>query len=257
MEGSQMLARALGILDVFSAERTEITLGDLARETGLNKATLLRYLEVLRAARLVERDGAVYHLGLGAFDLGANYLARLDLHKISRRRMEALAESCSETVSLAILDQGEVVYIEVVRGQAEIGIQSRIGARQPAHCTSLGKVLLAWTPAEDRERWLYSRPLVQLTPNTIGDRETLERHLETVRAQGFAYDEEERAIGIRCVAAPIHDHNGDVVASMSISGAAFRMVGAHLEESRVAVVDGAAAISEELGWREPAAASAG
>jgi DNA-binding IclR family transcriptional regulator len=257
MEATQTLARALSILNVFSAERTEVTLGDLARHTGLNKATLLRYLDVLRAARLVDREGAVYHLGVGAFDLGANYLARLNLHKISRPRMEALAEACAETISLAIRDGGDVVYIEVVRGQAEIGIQSRIGARQPAHCTSLGKILLAWTSPEERERYVYSRPLDQLTPHTITDRETLERNLEHVRAQGFAYDDEERALGIRCVATPIRDHNGDVVAAMSVSGAAFRMVGGHLDEARAAVIECTSRISEELGWRSPVAVTAG
>ncbi len=257
MEATQTLTRALSILTVFSAERTETTLADLARHTGLNKATLLRYLEVLRAARLVDREGDTYHLGLGAFELGANYMARLDLHKISRRRMEALADVCLETISLAIRDGGDVVYIEVVRGQAEIGIQSRIGARQPAHCTSLGKVLLAWTTSEERERYVYSRPLVQLTPNTIADEATLERHLELVRSQGFAYDAEERALGIRCVAAPIRDHHGDVVAALSVSGAAFRMVGSHMDESRVALIECTSRISEELGWRAPVGATAG
>jgi IclR family acetate operon transcriptional repressor len=173
----------------------------------------------------------------------------MDLHKISRRPMEELAERCEETISLAVRDGGEVVYIEIVRGQAEIGIQSRIGARQPCHCTALGKVLLAWCPGRDRERLVYSRPLQALTTHTITDRERLEEHLALVREQDFAVDDQERALGIRCVAAPIRNYTGQVVAALSVSGAAFSFKGATLEASRRALVDACAGISRELGWR--------
>ncbi len=254
---TRALSRAMDVLFAFTATRKELTLAELAELTSLSKATLLRYLEVLKAYRLVERSGNVYHLGLGSFELGSNFMANLDVVHVARRFMEDLAEVCSETVSLAIADGAEVVYADITRGQAEIGVQSRVGARQPAHCSALGKVLLAWTSEEYRRETLYREPLLRLTAHTICEPTALEVELERIRERGCAYDEEERSEGIRCVAAPIRDYTGVVVAAISVSGAAFRMQGEHMAAARRAVVETADSISARVGWRAlvPAAAS--
>jgi DNA-binding IclR family transcriptional regulator len=246
---TRALSRAIDVLFAFTATRKELTLAELADLCGLSKATLLRYLEVLRSYRLVERSGNVYHLGLGSFELGSNFLANLDVLHVARRFMEDLAADCSETVSLAIADGAEVVYTDIARGQAEIGVQSRVGARQPAHCSALGKVLLAWTPVAHREEHLYAQPLLRLTPHTICERGALEAELERIRERGCAYDEEERSEGIRCVAAPIRDYTGTVVAAISVSGAAFRMQEDHMAAARQGVVGAADGISARMGWR--------
>jgi DNA-binding IclR family transcriptional regulator len=246
---TRALSRAIDVLFCFAATRKELGLAELAEASGLSKATLLRYLEVLRAYRLVERTGSVYQLGIGSFELGSNFLANLDVLRAARRFMEDLAASCSETVSLAIADGAEVVYTDIARGQAEIGVQSRIGARQPAHCSAVGKVLLAWTSEAYREEHLYRRSLVKLTIHSISERGDLEMELKRIRAQGFAYDEEERSEGIRCVGAPIRDYTGAVVAALSVSGAAFRMQNEHMDRAREGVLAAADGTSAKMGWQ--------
>lgn len=245
--GTATLRRALEVLDAFTSSHPRLTLAELAAITRQNKATLLRHLDVFLATRLVERHGDAYSLGLGAFALGAGYLAQHDLYAISRAPMEDLAERLGETISLAIRDGSEVVYIEVVHGQAEIGVQSSVGVRQPAHCSSLGKILLAWLTPEEREASVYAHPLVRMTSHTITSTGELESHLEEVRTNGYAMDNEERAEGIRCVATPIWDRMGNVTAALSVSGASFRMVGEHLEVSRQACMAATRLMSLRLG----------
>jgi DNA-binding IclR family transcriptional regulator len=241
------LRRALEILNAFTSTRPRMTLADLAVMTGQDKATILRHLTVFLETRLVERHGDTYSLGLGAFQLGTSYLAQHDLYAVSRAPMEDLAERLGETVSLAIRDGSEVVYIAVVHGQAEIGVQSSVGVRQPAHCSALGKVLLSWLTPAERMTTVYVHPLVRMTKNTITSVGELEAHLAEVRTSGFATDNEERAEGIRCVASPIWDRNGRVMAALSISGASFRMVGEHMEDSRQACIAATRLMSIRLG----------
>ena len=255
--GTATLRRALELLDAFTSSRPRLTLAQLSAITRQDKATLLRHLDVFLDARLVERHGDTYSLGLGAFALGASYLAQHDVYTISRAPMEELAERLGETISLAIRDGSEVVYIEVVHGQSEIGVQSSVGVRQPAHTSALGKVLLAWLTPEEREASVYIHPMVRLTSHTITSPAELEAHLEEVRHDGYAMDNEERAEGIRCVATPIFDRTGRVTAALSVSGASFRMVGEHLEDSRVGCMTATRLMSMRLGANVEALMRAG
>lgn len=245
--GTAILGRALEVLAAFTHSRPRLSLAELAVITGQNKATLLRHLDVFLSTRLVERHGETYSLGLGAFQLGASYLAQNDLYTVSRAPMEELAEQVGDTISLAIRDGAEVVYIEVVHGQAEIGVQSRVGVRQPAHCSALGKVLLAWLSPEERGALIYAHPLVRMTARTITSSREFEAHLAEVRETGFALDNEERIEGVRCVATPVVDRTGRVIAALSVSGASFRMTDDRLEESRKACMATTRHMSLRLG----------
>lgn len=245
--GTEALRHGLEILDAFTSSRPRLTLAQLAATTGQDKATLLRHLDVLLGARLVERDENTYSLGLHSFALGANYLAQHSIYVISRSPMEDLAELLGETISLAIRDGSEVVYIEVVHGQAEIGVQSSVGVRQPVHCSALGKALLAWLTPNERKTSVYAHPLVRLTSHTITSAAELETHLDEVRRNGYAIDSEERAEGIRCVATPIWDRTGRVTAALSVSGASFRMIGEHFDEARAACMAATRLMSLRLG----------
>jgi DNA-binding IclR family transcriptional regulator len=253
--GTATLRSALEILDAFTSTRPRLSLADLATITRQDKATLLRHLKVFVDKQLVERHSDTYSLGLGAFALGSSYLAQHDIYAISRAPMEQLAERLGETISLAIRDGSEVVYIEVVHGQAEIGVQSSVGVRQPAHCSALGKVLLAWLTPEERQASVYAHPLVRMTSHTITTVGELEAHLAEVRGNGYAMDNEERAEGIRCVATPIWDRTGRVAAALSVSGASFRMVGEHLEDSREQCAAATRLMSVRLGAALPTVAS--
>jgi DNA-binding IclR family transcriptional regulator len=247
LRGTATLRRALEVLVAFTGTRPRLTLAELAAITRQDKATLLRHLDVFLAAQLLERRGDAYSLGLGAFALGASYLAQNDIYAISLAPMEELAERLGETISLAIRDGSEVVYIQVVHGQSEIGVQSSVGVRQPAHCSALGKALLAWLTPEERDASLYVHPLARMTSHTITSKPELESHLAEIRTLGYAMDNEERAEGISCVATPIRDRTGRVRAALSVSGASFRMVGEHLDDCRERCMAATRLMSVRLG----------
>lgn len=247
----QILGRAIGVLFAFTADRPEWTLDDLADHLALNKTSLLRILRTLEAEGFVRRRDAGYRLGSRVLDLSNAYLSTLSVHRVAQRPMARLAKACRQTLSLAVLDGFEVVYIGIEQAQREVGIQGEIGGRHPAHATALGKVLLADLPDEEVRQRLQGRTLERLTHRTLVEPEALLEHLRRVRGQGYAVDDEERGIGIRCVAAPIRDRSGAVVAGLSLAGPIFHMTDDALAEYREQVLEAAAEISHELGYREP------
>jgi IclR family acetate operon transcriptional repressor len=150
-------------------------------------------------------------------------------------------------VSVGALDDGQVLYVAIAHGQREFGIQSSPYARHPAHCTALGKALLAHLPEAEVDAIIAARPLVALTPRTLTDPAALAAALATVRAQGYAVDDEERTPGVICIAAPIRDHGGAVAAAVSVAGPAARLRQAGIERLAEIVREAAAAMSERLG----------
>ena len=243
----QNLARALQVLWTLASRKRPWTLEELAHERGLNKASLLRILRTLEADRVVLRDGDAYALGPRVLDLSHAYLQNLELDQIARPVMRALAESAGHTVSLAVLDGAEVVYVGIEKAERELGIQGEIGGRHPAHATALGKVLLADLPDDEVRARLGDGPLERLTHRTVGGAEELIAALPAVRQRGFAVDDEERGLGIRCVAAPIRRHDGRVIGAMSLAGAIFHMSDEALERHARAVVDAVGTVSERFG----------
>lgn len=244
----QILSRALSVLFTFRRVAPEWTLEGLSSQLDLNKTSLLRIVRTLEAEKLLIRHGERYRLGPRVLDLSYAFLATLSVVEVAQKYMYELSQACGQTVSLAILDDFDVVYIAIEHSQREVGIQGEIGGRHPAHATSLGKVLLAdLDDAELRER-LRNHTLERLTHRTIVDSEELVALLPQVRESGYATDDEERGIGIRCLAAPIRDHQGRVVAAMSVSGPIFHMTEVALQDIRKRLIEAAASVSEELGF---------
>lgn len=252
----QLLTRAVGVLDALSSHPAGSTLDALATALDLSKASLLRILRTFEDERLVRREGDLYRLGTRVLDFSHGYLRGLALVDAAKPPMEALAAKTGQTVSLAILDGLEVVYVAIEHAQQEIGIQGEVGARHPAHATALGKVMLADLAPDDRRTRLAAHELVRLTHRTIVDPAALERHLDGVRARDFAVDDEERGIGIRCVAAPIRRGDGRVVAAMSVAGPIFHMTEEALPMVRDELLRTVEGISESFGYRPPLPASA-
>ncbi len=246
----QNLARALQVLFVFSSVQQEWSLEQLAAELKLNKTSLLRIVRTLEKERFLLRREQGYRLGPRVLELANVYLSTLSVHRVARVYMEALARACQQTVSLAILEGTEVVYIAIERTQREVGIQSEIGGRHPAHATALGKVMLAGLPDEEVRSRYQGAPLRRLTHRTIVEFDTLLERLHEVRAKGFAVDDEERGIGIRCVAAPIYDRNGLVVAGLSLAGPIFHMTDEILPSYRRQLLSAVGELSRELGYDE-------
>jgi IclR family acetate operon transcriptional repressor len=245
------LARGLTVLSCFTPEQPRHTLQELSHLVSVPKGTLYRLLESLRAAEFLEQnETGAYTLGIKAFEVGSAYLAHLDFPQSARRPLEELAASCKETTSLGVLSHGEVVYVAIEHAQREIGIQSQIGTRHPAHCTALGKVMLADLPDDEARRLLEQTGMPARTEHTITSPQALLAELHEVRLRGYAIDNEERAYGVKCVAAPIRNAQGRVIGAISASGPAFRVSAETLPALIAAVTNAAAAVSRRQGYRE-------
>jgi DNA-binding IclR family transcriptional regulator len=244
----QVLARAMRILFDLASRGEPRTLDELAHDHDVSKASLLRILRTLELDGIVLREGDAYQLGPRVLDLSHGYLANLELDQVARPYLRRLAEATDQTVSLAVLDGLDVVYIAIEKARRELGILGEIGGRHPANATALGKVLMADLDESELDRRLNGVELPRLTHRTLFEPDALKSHLARVRDQGHALDDEERGIGIRCVAAPIRDADGRVVAGVSVAGAIFHMTDDTVAEYRARVLSAAAAISERLGY---------
>lgn len=213
------VARALDILRCFSASNPSYSLTELSRKLGIHKSTVHRLLATLEEYGFVERDPLTghYRLGLRVLELGFAAASTLDLRREARPYLEELQKKCGETVHLAVLDRGQVVYLDKLEGQGAIRIYSQIGRRAPAHCTGLGKAMLAYLPESEVRAIIREHGLPAFTSNTITDEEELLRTLAEVRECGFARDRGEHEAPITCVAAPLLDYTRRVVGAISIT----------------------------------------
>ena len=242
------VAKALTLLDAFSAEKPELTLSELAKRAGAHKSSAFRLLATLEAQGFVEKDPAshAYRLGWKLVELAGRLLARYELRELAAPLMEELAERSGEIVHLSVLDRGEIVYLDK-RGRSQpLTVSTTIGGRSPAHASAMGKALLSGLSDQDAERLLGSRRLQRFTPTTITDRRRLTRELEEIRRQGYALDDEETFPGIRCVAAPLQDGEGRVLAAISVTAPTQRMGVRRQAEIRKWVTDTAARISARI-----------
>jgi DNA-binding IclR family transcriptional regulator len=242
-------AKALDLLTAFSIAEPRLSLAALATRTGIPRPTAFRLLTTLEQAGFVSKDSGEYRLGIKCFVLGNIVGATLDLGERARPHLDALRNATGETVHLAVLDGWQVVYLERLQSPHPIGfMRSRVGAIVPAYCTSLGKTLLAFKPSQIIADWLSSEPLKTMTRQTITQPQRLLKELRGIRERGYALDEQEHEVGVRCIAAPIWNHAQEVVAAISVAGPADRMprplVGSDMSRAIVAT---AAAISTELG----------
>jgi DNA-binding IclR family transcriptional regulator len=242
-------AKALELLSVFSFREPRLSLADLAARTGIPRATAFRLLSTLEQSGFLAKDHGAYQLGIKCFVLGNIVAGGLDLRETAHPHLVALRDSTRETTQIAILDHWQVVYLERMISPYPVGfMRSRAGAILPAYCTALGKTLLAYTPEADVDAWAATQKFPALTPRTITSARRLLKELRVIRERGYAIDEEERERGVRCVAAPIRNHHGDVVAAVSIAGPVDRLP-RELAGSDIAsaVVATARAISIDLG----------
>jgi DNA-binding IclR family transcriptional regulator len=242
-------AKALELLSVFSFREPRLSLADLATRTGIPRATAFRLLSTLEQSGFLDKVHGAYQLGIKCFVLGNIVAGGLDLRETARPHLAALREATRETTQIAILDHWQVVYLERMLSSMSVGyMRSRAGAILPAYCTGLGKTLLAFRPEPEVQAWAATQRFAALTPRTITSAKRLLKELATIRARGYGIDDEEREQGVRCIAAPICNHTGDVVAAISVAGPTERMP-RDLADSPivVAVVAAARAISIDLG----------
>lgn len=245
------LLRGLHILSLFSRERPALTLTDISESAGLNKSTAFRAVSTLEKAGYLERDPSTkqYRPGLKVLQLGFTAISSLEFRQVAKLYLRRLSEETGETVSLSVLDGLEVVYVDRVRNRQIVGVVLGMGSRIPSHCASMGKVMLAHLPPDELSRRLDRAKFEPCTERSSHNRAQLESELAHVRQQGYALNDEELEIGLRAVAAPIWDHNGEVVAAVNVSGSARTISRERLiDELAPKVVATAAEISSSLGY---------
>jgi len=252
----QTIERASSILDILGQSPQGISIRELSTKIKLPKGTTHRLLSSLSYFGYVRQDLKTrnYLLGLKLVELGQLLLGQLDLRKEAEPFLRDLAERTKETVHLVFLDRNEIVYIDKVeteQNSSGLKMASRVGLRNPAHSSAVGKVLLAHFSEEELKNFIKEKGLAERTENTIIDPTQLKDHLKSVRAQGYAIDDEENEKGIRCVAAPIYNEVGKTVAAISISGPAFRITKKVIQESlKKEVMETALKVSQRLGFRD-------
>ena len=232
--GVQSVDRAITILELLAREG-DVSVSEVAAELGVHKSTASRLLSALETREVVRQNSerGKYQLGLGILRLAQAVPVRLNVVTEARPELQRLAESHRETVNLAILRDGLAINVDQELGPSSLASHNWIGSLTPLHATSSGKVLLAGLPSAERALLLKKNGLPALTGRTITSRAELERQLIEVAARGYATVHEEYEIGLNAIAVPVHEHSGAVVASISISGPAFRFT----DEAMAAALD--------------------
>ena len=250
----QTIERASSILDILGQSPQGISIRELSTKIKLPKGTTHRLLSSLSYFGYVRQDLKTrnYFLGFKLVELGNQLLSQLDLRKEAEPFLKDLAERTKETVHMVVMDRDEVVYIDKVetdQNPSGLRMASRVGLRNPAHSSAVGKVLLSHLPEEELNGLIKEKGLPKRTENTITDPIQLKEHLKAVRTQGYAVDGEENEKGIRCVAAPLYNEIGKVVAAISISAPAFRVTKKVIQESlKNEVMETAFKISQRMGF---------
>ncbi len=254
----QSLVRALTLLNALSEADEGIALTELAQQVGLTTSTAHRLLTTLQQERYVHFHGErrVWSVGVQAFIAGKAFLKTRSVVASARTQMRALMEESEETVNMAVEDQYEAVYLSQVECRQMMRVFARPGGRVPLHCSSVGKALLMAMPDNELARVLHQRGLPRLTSKTISTPAALRRDLQQAREQGYAIDDEEHAVGLRCIAAPIFNENAEALAAISLSGPMARISDARIPLLGDLVRRKADAISAQLGgvlpaWRKP------
>src|SRR5271157_1417755 len=246
----QSLVRALALLNRITESSDEgAILTDLAQQVGLPSSTAHRLLTTLEQERYVRfnHEGRLWAVGVQAFVVGCTFTKTRSLAGIARPHMRHLMEDGGETVNLAVEDEGEAVYLSQVECRQLMRVFARPGSRVPLHCSAVGKAILSATSDKKLSKILHRHGMPRLTVKTIISPSALRADLERVRATGYAVDDEEHAVGLRCIAAPIFDETGDCIGAASASGPTARIGEERIAQLGALVLKASQAISAEMG----------
>jgi len=241
--------KVFGILQALGEERDH-GITELAQRVMMSKSTVYRFLQTMKTLGYVTQEGESekYSLTLKLFELGAKALQNVDLIRSADVQMRELSRLTKETIHLGALEEDSIVYIHKIDSLYNLRMYSRIGRRNPLHTTAIGKVLLAWRDRVEVNEILKEVEFKRSTANTIVTREALIEVLDQVKAQGFGEDNEEQEEGLRCIAVPVFDRFGVVIAGLSISFPTIRF-SEEAKSDYVAMLHRAArALSAEMGY---------
>jgi DNA-binding IclR family transcriptional regulator len=245
----QTVGRIAKILRYFSESEGDLGVMHISRETGLHKSTASRLLTSLHKEGFIDKDPDTgkYRLGLGLVYLAGSVLDKIDLRQVAQNQINTLAELTQETINISVLDGNECINIESVRSPKSIRYAGQLGRKTPLHCTSTGKVLLAYLSPDERQK-IISQPLTTYTGHTITDTVELEEALAAVRDQGYAISREEFEEGLVAIAVPLWNHIGEVVGALSVSGPTYRMDPETVKEFVTPLIEASQTISKLLGY---------
>ncbi|OSQ35631.1 IclR family transcriptional regulator [Thalassospira mesophila] len=232
MQQVQSLVRALSILNTLADSDDGMTLTEISQRVKLPPSTAHRLLTTMQHERYVTFDGerTLWSIGVQAFSVGNSFTKNRNLNQIARPYMRALMEESGETVNLAVADGGEVIFLSQVECRKMMRALVTPGRRALMHCSGVGKALLAFLPAKDVDAVIAQHGLPQMTEHTRTTAKSLKLDLDGARKQGWVLDDEEHAVGLRCVAGVVRDESGIPIAALSLSGPAAR-----IPQERIAV----------------------
>lgn len=247
----QVLDRALAALDILAGRPSECSLAELCTTLKLHKSTVHRLMMVLEQHRLVDKnpDTGRYGLGLKLFELGSKAAGAVDLRRHAKPYLDRLQRELGETVFFCTLDDGQVLYLEKIESQQSVRTACMVGSRAPAHCTAVGKAMLAELTDIEVNGIIRRRGLKAVTANTITSASALKAELRAIRSRGYAIDNEEKEAGLRCVSAAVRGDSGKLLAALSVSGPAFRLTQESVPSIGKAVMQAASELSQELGYK--------
>lgn len=248
----KVLDKSFSIIEILLKQGSAMNMTEISEKLGLYPSTIHRILDTLKHWGYVEQDPNTqkYQLGLKLLELGMAKFHQMDLVRESTPYLKELVNQCNETVHLGVLEDGEVLYLAKEESSQTIRMCSYVGKRAPIHCTALGKILLAYLSEEERRKILEQKGLPRLTEKTITDKEELEKEFNRIKKQGFALDRGENEKDVCCIAAPIKNYQGKVIAAVSISSPVYRIdvnKQNHLKETLIEITK---KISKRLGYKE-------
>ncbi len=258
-QSNQSAEKLLLLIETMSTLDEPIRLQDLAKRLDMNVSTVLRFLAPLQRHGYADQDpeSSRYFLTFKLCGIANNISSRLDIRAVARPAMRNLAHIFKESANLSIESDMAVLYVEVVNGPSKtIMAMQRIGHIAPLHCTGVGKLFLLEYSEQKLDQYIAVKGLTRFTDHTITNRERLRKELDEIRQRGYSFDNEECEEGARCVAAPIRDYSGKVVAGLSVSGPTTRMHDAHIYSSLPYLLEAAEQISFRLNWKGKSASAA-
>jgi len=249
LAGVGVITKVFQILEAIQASPSGLTLKATCQSTGVHKSTAHRFLKHLeRDGYVLRTEAGAYMIGVRLSQMGARSNHRVSLQALARPILWKLWKSTRETVNFGVLDQGTVLYLDVLESPHEFRLASRVGTRRLVHATGLGKALVSFLPEDQQDRILDTVNFQSLTANTITNMVHFRDELERIRRQGYAVDDEETTLGARCVSAPIFDAQGYAVAAVSVSGPVTRVSREQVPTLAAAVIAAAREVSIAMGY---------
>ncbi len=249
----QSLDRGLEILDFMATGHGEVSVSEVAQHLGVDRSTASRLMATLEGRGYVDQHPLTHRFQLGTrlIQLSNVLLESLSIGTIGHEEVRALMEQTGEGSQLAILARSNAVFIDHVDGRERLTIATNIGDHDPLHCTAIGRALLSGLHDEEIRDLLGPGPLERYTSRTTVSPSDVVEKVRVARRKGYAFDDEERYVGVQCVAAPVFDHTGRVVAAIGISGPTPRMIRATEKALSEAVRAAGRQLSSRLGYFEP------